>query len=372
MENIDLLICGAGPVGCAIARQAADILNWRVMIVEKRNHVGGNCYDEYHPSGVMIHRYGPHYFRTNNPSLLAFLSRFTEWIPGNYIVKSFTRGEHFPFPINLDTLEQFFKRSFTPETAQNFLESIAEKIAEPQNSEEFVLSRVGREMYEAFYKGYTIKQWDRHPAMLDASVCGRIPVRFNRDNRYVDHEFQVTPKEGFTALFKNMIDHPNISVLLQTDFQWLRTFIKPRFATVYSGPIDEYFGYRFGKLPWRSLEFNFQEFPQEFYQSCVQINYPNDFEYTRTVEIKHVTGQNICKTVVSYEYPRSIGDPYYPVPAKENEILYQKYRELAIKEELNSNVFFVGRLAAYRYYNTDQVLEEALQTFSKIAVTISK
>ncbi len=370
MDNYDLLVCGAGPVGCTIANRAANLLGWKVLMVEKRNHVAGNCYDEKHSSGVLIHKYGPHYFRTNNEELLSFLSEYTDWIPGDYIVKSSTRGELFPFPINLYTLEQFFKRDFTPEEAEKFLREKALPITNPKNSEEFVLSRVGPELYEAFYKGYTLKQWDRHPKDLDASVCGRIPIRFNRDCRYVDHTHQVTPKNGFTELFTRMVTHPNITVRLNTNFGEIRNTIKPLKATVYSGPADEYFDFKLGKLPWRSLHFDFVEYKEAFRQPCVQINFPNDNDYTRTVEIKHVTKQACDNTVISYEYSRAEGDPYYPIPAPENEALFKKYQELSKQEEIANNVFFVGRLANYKYYNTDQVLEEALKTFEQIRVKV--
>jgi len=366
MSDFDLIVCGAGPVGCTVANRAANLLGWKVLIVEKRQHLAGNCFDQKHASGVEIHRYGPHYFRTNSEQLLKFLSEFTEWIPGDYIVKSFTRGEYFPFPINLTTLEQFFKRSFTPEEAEEFLREKAEPIKQPKNSEEFVLSRVGRELYEAFYKGYTIKQWSRDPRELDASVCGRIPIRLNRDERYVDQKYQVTPKAGFTALFSKMVKHPNIEVRLGVDYAELRNNIKPKRATLYTGPIDEYFEFRLGKLPWRSLHFEFTEYKEKLRQPCVQINYPNDFDYTRSVEIKHVTKQECHNTVISTEYPRAVGEPYYPIPSSESEKLFQQYRKLADIEEQDRSVYFAGRLANYRYYNTDQVIEQALEVFEKI------
>jgi UDP-galactopyranose mutase len=366
MSEFDLVICGAGPVGCTIANRAAHELGWNVLVVEKRGHVAGNCYDELHPSGVLIHRYGPHYFRTNSRELLDFLSQYTDWVPGNYIVKSSTRGQLFPFPINLLTLEQFFNRKFTAEEAQDFLASLAQTFESPQNSEEFVLSRVGRELYEAFYKGYTQKQWGVSPRELDASVCGRIPLRFNNDCRYVDHQFQVTPKQGFTRMFQRMLEHPRIQLLLQADFRQVKKWARASKAVIYTGAVDEYFDFTYGKLPWRSLEFDFVEYPVEFRQPCVQINYPNDFEYTRTVEIKHVTQQQTKNTVISYEYSRAVGDPYYPVPARSNEELYQRYRLLAEQEEQSAATYFVGRLATYRYYNTDQVIEEALKTFARL------
>jgi UDP-galactopyranose mutase len=366
-KQYDVIIVGAGPVGCLMAERFAQVLNWKVLLIDKRNHLAGNCYDTFHESGLMIHRYGPHYFRSNNKELIEYLTQFTEWIPGNYIVKSSTNGELFPFPINLLTLGQFFKiADLNAEKASELLEQKREKIENPKNSEEFVLSRVGKEMYEAFYLGYTLKQWSIHPRDLAPSVCGRIPVRLNTDERYVDHQYQLTPAKGFTELFRRMVEHPNIELKLETDFNDIRGQVHASKATVYSGPIDEYFGYKLGKLPWRSLEFDFQKKEVEFEQPCVQINYPNDYDYTRTVEIKHVTGQKHPNTVISYEYPKSEGDPYYPIPMDQNQKLYLEYKKMADIETEENNVFFCGRLAEYKYYNTDEVLELALTTFQKI------
>jgi UDP-galactopyranose mutase len=361
MKNHDILIVGAGPVGSVLAERCASQLGWNVLLIDKRNHVAGNCYDRKHESGVLIHQYGPHYFRTNHKELVDYLSQFTEWVEGNYFVTSHSRGEYFPFPINLLTLAQFFKKEkLTPEEGQALLEEVREPIENPQNSEEFVLSRVGRDMYEAFYLNYTLKQWDMHPRDLATSVCGRIPVRFNQDCRYVDHQYQLTPKEGFTALFDKMTDHPLIERRLNTNFQELAEKAP---IVIYTGPIDEYFGFCYGKLAWRSLEFEFKEYPQEFVQPNVQINYPNEHGYTRTVEIKHVTRQQHPHTVISYEYPKAEGDPYYPIPTDENHQLYEKYRLLAEKETAEKNVYFCGRLAEYKYFNTDEVIENALRTF---------
>mgnify|MGYP002365553556 FL=1 len=360
-SNHDILIVGAGPVGCVLAERCATQLGYKVLLIDKRNHVAGNCYDRFHESGVMIHQYGPHYFRTNSKSLLDYLSQFTEWIPGNYFVTSFFRNEYFPFPINLLTLAQFFgKESLTPDEAKALLEEKREKIEFPKNSEEFVLSRVGKEMYEAFYLGYTLKQWDMHPRDLSPSVCGRIPIRFNTDCRYVDHEYQFTPKDGFTAMFSKMTRHPLIDIQLNTDFKDIQN--KPSLV-IYTGPIDEYFDFRFGKLAWRSLEFDFQVKDVEYVQPNVQINYSNDYDYTRTVEIKHVTKQVHPKTVISYEFPKAEGDPYYPIPTDANHALYLRYKELAEKETDEHKVYFCGRLAEYKYFNTDEVIENALRTF---------
>jgi UDP-galactopyranose mutase len=366
-KQYDVIIVGAGPVGCLMAERFAVDLNWKVLLIDKRNHVAGNCFDTYHESGLLIHRYGPHYFRSNNKTLIEYLTQFTDWIPGNYIVKSSINGELFPFPINLLTLGQFFKiADLDAVAAQKLLEEKREKIENPANSEEFVLSRVGKEMYEAFYLGYTLKQWSIHPRDLAPSVCGRIPVRLNKDERYVDHQYQLTPAKGFTAMFQKMVNHPNIELQLETDYNEVKNKIKATRATIYTGPIDEFFGFRLGKLPWRSLEFDFVKKDIEYEQPCVQINYPNDHDYTRTVEIKHVTGQIHPQTVISYEYPKAEGDPYYPIPMEQNQNLYLEYKKLAEKETKENQVYFCGRLAEYKYYNTDEVLELALKNFDKI------
>lgn len=366
IPDVDLLICGAGPVGCVIAERAANLLGWNVLIVDKRRHIAGNCHDSFHNSGVMIQNYGPHYFRTNDPALVDYLSRFTEWIPGNYEVRSFCQGQLFPFPINLSTLEQFFSRKLDPRAAKRLLDRVRTPIEQPANSEEFVLSRVGEELYEAFYLNYTLKQWDLHPRDLAPSVCGRIPVRYNRDHRYVDHRFQIMPKHGFTAMFGAMIDHPRIRVLLNADFGEVRNCVTPRRATVTSGPIDEYFDFRHGKLPYRSLKFDLVSYQEEYRQPCVQINYPNDFGYSRSVETKHITGQKHPETVITYETPQAEGEPYYPIPRPENAALYQKYQALSEDETRANRVFFCGRLAQYKYLNTDEVIADALRCFGRI------
>lgn len=366
LDDVDLLVCGAGPAGCVVAERAANVLGWKVLVVDRRNHVAGNCYDSTHPSGVLVHNYGPHYFRTNDADLVAYLSRFTDWIPANYEVRSFVGGKLYPFPINLTTLEQYFGRDLTPETAEALLSSRRESFPSPANSEEFVRGRVGRELYEAFYLNYTRKQWGRHPRELAAGVCGRIPVRLDRDSRYVNHRYQVMPRAGFTALFRRMLRHRNIRVLLDCPFGEVRDLIRPRRATVYTGPVDDYFGRRFGPLPYRSLRFDFVSHATRFVQPCVQVNYPNDFGYTRSVEIKHVTGQRHPHTVVSYETPSAAGEPYYPIPSDGSAALYHRYRDLADRETAGRRVYFLGRLAQYRYFNTDEVIGEALSCFQRI------
>jgi UDP-galactopyranose mutase len=366
LDDVDLLVCGAGPAGCVVAERAASVLGWKVLVIDRRNHVAGNCYDSFHASGVLVHNYGPHYFRTNDADLLAYLSRFTDWIPANYEVRSYVGGRLYPFPINLTTLERYFGRDLTPDSAEALLAARREAFPNPANSEEFVRGRVGGELYEAFYLNYTRKQWGRHPRQLAPGVCGRIPVRLDRDHRYVGHRYQVTPRAGFTALFRRMLRHRRIRVLLDCPFGEIRSLITPRRATVYTGPVDDYFARRFGPLPYRSLRFDLVPYHAHFVQPCVQINYPNDFRYTRSVEIKHVTGQNHPHTVVSYETPTAAGDPYYPVPSSDSATLYNRYRELADRETARRRVYFLGRLAQYRYFNTDEVIQEALSCFGRI------
>jgi UDP-galactopyranose mutase len=366
LDDVDLLVCGAGPVGCVIAERAANLLGWRVLVIDRRSHVAGNTHDCRHQSSVLVHRYGPHYFRTRDESLLRYLGRFTEWLPARYEVKSLVRGQLFPFPINLTTLEMFFRRQLDPASAEELLASLRQHIDEPNNSEEYVLSRVGKELYEAFYRHYTLKQWGMPASALEPGVCGRIPVRLDRDGGYVDHQFQVMPRRGFTAMFNRMLNHRRIRVLLDCDFEEVRDLIQPRHATVYTGPVDEYFRHSLGRLPYRSLRFDFVPVETEYAQPCVQINYPNDFPYTRSVEIKHVTGQKHPHTVISYETPAATGEPYYPIPAPANSALYRRYKQLADAETRQRRVYFCGRLAQYRYFNTDEVIQEALRCFREI------
>ncbi|MEO8275036.1 MAG: UDP-galactopyranose mutase [Thermoanaerobaculia bacterium] len=362
----DLLVVGAGPSGCVIAERAAEELGLSVLVIDRRQHIAGNCFDRVDGNGLLRHEYGPHYFRTDDAPLVAYLSRFTGWIPGNYRVKCLVRGELYPFPINLTTLEKFFHRELTETSARALLQRLAEKIPHPANSEEFVLSRIGRELYEAFYLGYTEKQWGRPPRELDASVCGRIPVRFDRDDRYADAPIQQMPAAGYTAMFRAMLDHPRIEIRLGVDYRELRQAVVPRLATAYCGPLDEYFENRLGPLPWRSLRFEHRALDVEYAQPCVQINYPGDEPFTRTVEIKHVTAQRAPTTVVTYEYPAADGEPFYPVPAPESAARFALYRELAEREERERQVYFTGRLASYRYINTDQAMLQALSTFDRM------
>ena len=366
-QEIDLLIVGAGPVGCTIAERAAQVKGWKSLIIDKREHIAGNCHDCINSHDQLVHKYGPHYFRTSYEDVFSYLSKFTSWIPGNYIVKTSVRNKLYPIPINLSTLEKYFNQELDEDTALKLLHSLRVHKENPKNSEEFILSRLGKELYEDFYLGYTLKQWDIHPKDLDPSVCGRVPIRLNRDESYVNATHQVMPKDGFTKMFSRMIESKNIFFKGNTNFEDLKKTIIPKIATVYTGPVDEYFNYCLGKLPWRSLKFEWKTYKEKLVQPCVQINYPNDHKYTRSVEIKHVTKQNINTSTVSYEYPQSVGDPYYPVPQPASSELYLKYKQLAEETSHKDKVYFVGRLAEYTYINTDEAIKKGLDAFQKIA-----
>lgn len=366
-SQCDVLVVGAGPVGAIAARFLAEN-DLHCVVIDKRKHVAGNCYDETDRFGVLVHRYGPHYFRTNSDELVEFLSRFTDWVPGKYVVKSQVRDRLYPFPINLETLEAYFGMNLDENSAQELLENERVPLAgEPRNSEEFVLSRVGQKLFDDFYLGYTQKQWEKHPRDLAPSVCGRIPVRLNRNSSYVDHKHQILPKHGFTQMFQNILSHPKIELITDCSYQSLGDRVSASLATLYTGPLEEYFGKRFGPLPWRSLEFDFQNFEEDFVQPCVQINYPGlDVPYTRSVELKHATGQDVPSTTVCYEYSRSKGEPFYPIPAPESHALYEKYKDLADEETRKNHVYFAGRLAEYTYINTDEAIERGLKVAKEI------
>ena len=366
MIKSDVIIIGGGPVGCVLAERITSVLKLDCTIIEKRNHIAGNCYDELNSKGLLYHKYGPHYLRFKNKKTMNYLSKFTEWIPGEYIVKSSVDKKLYPFPINLDTLEMFFNCKFkSKKDVLKFLKKKQIKIKKPKNFEEFVISRLGKDIYEKFYKNYTLKQWNIHPKKLAKEIAGRLPIRFNRNPYYVREKLRFMPKKGFTYMFNKMIKNKKIKVKLNTDFFRLRKKIKFNHFMIYTGEPDRYFNFRYGKLDWRSLIFKFQNFKRKNIQSCVQYNFPNDHKYTRTVEIKHVTKQRSNYTVISKEYPTNKGDPYYPISNQKNIKLFKKYENLIIKE-LKKNIYFEGRLAKYKYFNTDEVIESALDLFNKL------
>jgi UDP-galactopyranose mutase len=362
-HRFDFLIVGAGFAGSVMAERLATCLDARVVLVDQRNHIGGNAYDHYDDAGVLVHRYGPHIFHTASADVFRYLSQFTEWRSYQHRVVAAVDGQLVPIPINLDTINRLTNSNFNSTQMQEYLASVAEPMPEIRNSEQVIVSRVGRELYEKFFRGYTRKQWGLDPSELDAGVAGRIPVRTNRDGRYFTDPYQVMPLHGYTRMFERMLDHKNIKILLNTDYREVRDVI-PHEALIYTGPIDAFFDYRFGRLPYRSLEFKFETINAAVHQSAPVVNYPNDYEYTRVTEFKYLTGQEHPKTTVVYEFPRAEGDPYYPVPRPENAQIYAQYESLA---QQAAGTHFVGRLATYRYYNMDQVVAQALTLCAKIA-----
>jgi UDP-galactopyranose mutase len=365
VEKLDFLIVGAGFAGAVLAERISSQLGKTCLIVEKRHHIGGNAYDHYDAAGVLVHDYGPHYFRTNSQRIVDYLSRFTEWREVEYKILSWTHGHFWHFPINLNTFEQLIGRPSNSEEMEAQLAEWRIKIDNPKNSEEVIVSQVGWKLYEMFFKNYTRKQWQRDAKDLDPSVCGRIPIRTNRDDRYLSERFQALPKDGYTPMFQKMLSNPKIEVRLNTDFRDAREKLRYKHL-IYTGPIDEYFDHCFGPLPYRSLRFEPETLPQEHFQPAMQVNYPNDHDFTRIVEIKHATGQKLPSTTIVREYPQDFGpgrEPYYPIPAPDAKALYSKYAERAASEK---NVTFVGRLATYRYYNMDQVIGMALAEFDHI------
>ncbi|HVF70949.1 MAG TPA: UDP-galactopyranose mutase [Chthoniobacterales bacterium] len=358
----DYLVVGAGFAGSVLAERLARGLGKRVLICDRRSHIGGNAYDEYDAAGVLVHRYGPHIFHTNSADVFNYLSRFTDWRGYEHRVLASVDGQLLPMPINLDTINRLYGLNLDSKGVEQFLASVAEKQETIRTSEQVVVSQVGRDLYEKFFRNYTRKQWGLDPSELDAQVAARIPVRTNRDDRYFTDEYQAMPRRGFTRMFENILDHPNISILLNTDYREVADEIPYR-KMIYSGPVDEFFDLRFGKLPYRSLEFRHETHERERFQSAAVINYPNEHEYTRITEFKYLTGQEHRRTSVVYEFPRATGDPYYPIPKPANAAIYQHYRELA---QATPKVRFVGRLATYRYYNMDQVVAQALTTYRHI------
>ena len=359
----DYLIVGAGFAGATMAERLAAHAGKRVLICDKRPHIGGNAYDCYNEHGVLIHKYGPHIFHTNSAEVFNYLSRFTEWRPYQHRVRASVDGQIVPIPINLDTINLLYGTRFTSLELEDYFKSVAEPRQPIRTSEDVILNRVGRELYEKFFRNYTRKQWGLDPSQLDASVTARVPVRTNRDDRYFTDTYQSMPLHGYTKLFERMLNHPNIHVLLNSDYRDVRSLV-PHKHLIYTGPVDEYFDYCFGQLPYRSLEFQWETRDVRRAQRAPVINYPNEHRYTRVTEFKHLSGQEHPKTTLVYEFPTDEGDPYYPVPTTANAALYAKYQALA---EATPDVQFLGRLGTYKYYNMDQVVAQALSLYAKMA-----
>ena len=363
-----VLIVGAGFAGCVTARELADA-GHTVLVIDKRSHIGGNAFDEADAHGVLVHRYGPHIFHTNSEKVWEFLSRFTEWRPYEHHVRAVVDGRPYPFPINRDTLNQLYGLDLDEASAAGYFEQVREPRDPVRSSEDVVLNSVGRDLYEKFFLNYTRKQWGLEPSQLKAGVAARIPTRTNTDARYFTDTYQAMPLRGYTRMFERMLDHPRIQV--QTGVDLKDADGRDLYAhVVYTGPIDAFYDFRFGQLPYRSLRFEHEHLPGVGrFQATGTVNYPNDYAYTRVTEFKHLTGQVHTGTSVMREYPQAEGEPYYPIPRDENEALFRQYDELAQAEP---DVTFVGRLAQYRYYNMDQVVAAALVAAQRVAGRLSR
>ncbi len=359
----DYLIVGAGYAGSVLAERLARDAGKKVLIVDRRPHIAGNAYDHPDASGILVHKYGPHIFHTNSKDIFDYLSQFTEWRKFEHRVLAQVDGKLLPIPINLDTVNQLYGMNLDSAGLEKFFESVREKVENIRTSEDVVVNTVGRDLYEKFFRGYTRKQWGLDPSELSSQVTARIPTRTNRDDRYFGDTYQSMPLHGFTRMFENMLDHDNIEIQLSTDYRDIKDSVPYR-EMIYTGPIDEFFDFRYGKLPYRSLEFRHETHDMEVYQPAPVVNYPKfEVPYTRITEFKYLTGQQHEKTSIVYEYPQAEGDPYYPVPRPENAEVYKKYQQLA---DTMTNTYFVGRLATYKYYNMDQVVAQALTLFKKI------
>lgn len=360
----DFLIVGAGFAGSVMAERIATQLNKKVLLVEKRNHIGGNAYDEYDDQGILVHRFGPHIFHTNSKMVFDYLSQFTEWRFYEHKVLAFHEGEYYPMPINRTTLNKLFKLNLQNESdVEEYFNKVRTNRYPILNSEDIIVNQIGYDLFNRFYKNYTKKQWGVQPIELSASVCGRIPIRLNTDCRYFTDKYQFMPKEGYSIMFGRMLHHKNIEILLNTDYKSIINDIDFT-KMIYTGPIDYYYGYKYGMLPYRSVRFEYENHNRKYFQESAQINHVDkSVDYTRVVEHKYLSGQETkTTTTISKEYPQVSGEPLYPIPTLDNRILYEKY-ENETKEK--GNVVFCGRLAEYKYYNMDQVIGKCLQLFNK-------
>jgi UDP-galactopyranose mutase len=356
----DVLVVGAGFAGAVAARLLAEDCGLRVLVIDRRPHIGGNAHDSLDEQGVLCHSYGPHIFHTNSERVWSFLSRFTAWRQYEHRAVAEVDGRFVPMPINRTTVNALHDLNLTESEMAAHLEALAEPRDAIHTSEDAVVSKVGRDLYERLFRGYTRKQWDLDPAQLHASVCARIPVRTNDDDRYFADTHQALPRDGYTAMFATMLDYPGIDVELGVDYEDVPQNARPE-RLVWTGSIDAFFGHRLGHLPYRSLRFELEtrQTPGgRLVQPAGTVNYPNErIPYTRVTEFRHLTGQSAETSTLAYEYPMPDGDPYYPIPRPENRELYHRYERLA---QEHPQVLFVGRLARYQYLNMDQVVAAAM------------
>ena len=368
MNGYDVLIVGAGFAGSVCAERLANA-GKRVLVIDRRDHIAGNAFDCVDEHGVKIHVYGPHIFHTNGKRIFEYLSQFTDWRFYEHRVRAIVDGRAYPMPINRTTINLLYGLNLDEAGAAAFLERVRAPRDSVKTSEDVVLNSVGPDLCDKFFRGYTKKQWGIDLSELSAGVAARIPTRTDDDDRYFTDTFQFMPAGGYTPMFQRMLSHANIQVRLKTDYFDVRERLAAA-HTIFTGPIDAFYDYRFGKLPYRSLSFEHRHIKdQERFQQVGTVNYPNDHEFTRITEFKHLTGQSCAGTSIVREYPRSEGEPYYPIPRPENEALFKRYQELAKHE---SRVSFVGRLAQYRYYNMDQVVGASLKAADEVLTALEK
>jgi UDP-galactopyranose mutase len=355
--KVDNIIVGCGIAGIVLARRLAEEKNETVLIIDKKNHIGGNCYDYRDESGILIHKYGPHIFRTDSRKVYEYLSRFTEWYDYQHKVLAYANGHLYPMPINLDTVNGVLGTNYDTGSVMEYFDK--NKIAKDtiNNVEDVIVSQIGKMFYETFFEKYTAKQWGLHPTQLPKEIVARIPIRSNRDDRYFTVKYQGIPSEGYTQMMTKMLDHPKIKILLQTEYRDIKDSINAD-RVYYSGAIDEYYDYCYGELPYRCVYFKFEKFECEYFQSASVVNYPNDYDYTRITEFKHFTNHKSANTVIAKEYPSDKGEPSYPIPIEENKKLYEKY--LKLNENSAARVLFIGRLGEYKYYSMDEIILKIL------------
>lgn len=362
LNSFEIVIVGCGLSGAVLAERFA-ASDKKVLIIEKRDHIGGNCYDYYNEKGILVSKYGPHIFHTNDEEVWSYVNKFAEWKKFELKVKAFVDGLLVPIPVNITTVNMLLNANVKNEIEMNlWLEKNQIRKKKITNGEIAAKARVGNFLYEKIFKNYTRKQWEKEPSELDPSVLNRIPVRNNFDDRYFTDKYQGIPKEGYTEFIKKMVSHKNITIVLNADFLVLKNKLKTFKKLFYTGPIDRFFEYKYEnkKLEYRSLYFEHETLKKKFFQKNAVINYPNEKEFTRIVEYKHITNQEHQYTTIVREYPRSIGEPYYPVPNPKNRKIYKIYQEEAQKLQ---NIYFVGRLANYKYFNMDEAIKNALDVF---------
>ena len=363
------LIAGAGLSGAIIANRIANELNEKVTVIDKRNTIAGNIFDyKDKETGILVHKYGPHIFHTNNKEIWDYLSKYTKWHYFFLQPNAVFEGKICNIPFNLNTLYQVFSSSMAQRIEEKLISNYGYGIKVPilklKENQDKDLKFLSDYVYENMFKNYTMKQWGLKPEEIDPEVTARVPFYISFDNRYFQDKYQGIPLEGYTKLVENLLNHPNIKVKLNTDYKNVKEKYKRVF---YSGAIDEYFDYKFGQLPYRSLNFEMRTLNQEYYQKSVVTNYPNNYDFTRITEHKYFLNQKSNKTIISFEYPQKFelgkNERYYPISNPKTKELYDKYKQLAEKIE---GLYFIGRLGTYKYYNMDKAAENVFELFKTL------